>query len=157
MNKIVALACLLVPFAAYSQSSDESAGAQSAPPASTAVATETPAQQPAATAPEISPEEAAKAAAEGKLQYAKEMTNPNDATAAEIAAHNATAAADDRITCKKVKPTGSNRPMKFCTTAKQRREMREASQQAMDAANIDEIGKRNAGRIEAMSIKTGGR
>lgn len=154
MNKIAALLCLLVPFAAHSQSPNESAGAETAPPASAAPPAQTQAQQPPA-APEMSPEEAAKAAAEGKLQYSNELTNPNEATAAEIAAHNATAAPDDRITCKKVRPTGSNRPMKFCTTAKQRREMREATQQAMDVSKIDEIGIRNPGRLETMAPRGG--
>lgn len=161
MNKILALACVLLPVAAYAQSQNETSGAESAPPPATATPTATseaagaseaqPTQQAATTAePELSPEEAAKAAKAGKLEYSKAVTNPNEATAAEIAAHNATAAPEDRITCKKVKPTGSNRPMKFCTTLKQRQAMREAAQQGLEGSGIGDIGRRAPGRLETM-------
>ncbi len=172
MNKILALACVLLPVAALAQTPNEASGSETAPPPSQATPTTTPsdateaapaagaaqaqsAQEAAAAEPEMSPEEAAKAAKEGKLQYSKDVTNPSEATAAEIAAHNATAAPEDRITCKKVRPTGSNRPMKFCSTPKQRQAMREAAQQGMDTSGIDDIGRRGAGKLETMAPRGG--
>lgn len=119
------------PDAAAPAPAADSAGAQTAPTAQK----------------EMTPEEAAKAAKAGTLEYAKEKIDPSKATPAEIAAHNATAEPDDRITCKKVKPTGSNRPLRLCSTAKQRREMREQSQQAMDASKMDEVGMRGPGPL----------
>ncbi len=160
MKKILAVACVLLPVAAYAQSQSEASGNQTAPPSAAAAATTSeaagaeegqPDQQAApAPEPELTPEEAAKAAKEGKLQYSKAVTNPNEATAAEIAAHNATAEPEDRVTCKKVKPTGSNRPMKFCSTPKQRQAMREAAQQGMESSGVQDIGRRNPGKLETM-------
>lgn len=99
-----------------------------------------PSETPPAPHNEMDAEAAAQAAREGKIDYAKEKIDPHFATAAEIAAHNATAAPDDKIVCRREQLTGSHRHVKVCMTVAQRREILEKTQTELDTAGRNQAG-----------------
>jgi hypothetical protein len=92
---------------------------------------------------EMSPSEAAQAAIEGKIDYADEKIDPHKATAAEIAAHNATAAPDDRVICRREQLTGSHRKTKVCMTVGQRRALMEQTQEGLATSGRNGAGNLN--------------
>jgi hypothetical protein len=92
---------------------------------------------------ELSPQEAAQAAIEGKIDYADEKIDPHRATPAEIAAHNATAAPDDRIICRREELTGSHRKTKVCMTVGQRRALMEDTQRGLATSGRNGAGNLN--------------
>jgi cytoskeletal protein RodZ len=94
----------------------------------------------ASEAAEMSPEEAAAAAAAGEIEYAKEKIDPHKATAAEIAAHNATAAPDDQIVCRREVLTGTHRGVKVCMTVGQRRALMQQTQEGLATSGRNGAG-----------------
>jgi cytoskeletal protein RodZ len=117
--------------AAETKGASEAAGDTEATEEGSAKATE---------AAEMSPEEAAAAAVNGEIEYAKERIDPHKATAAEIAAHNATAAPDDRIVCRREQLTGTHRGVKVCMTVGQRRALMEQTQEGLATSGRNAAG-----------------
>lgn len=137
------LASLLLSCVSFADERDD-ASPQNEPsaaaPATSDSSTAAPSDASAAPAGEMSADEAAQAAQEGKIDYAEEKVDPHKATAAEIAAHNATASADDKIVCRMEQLTGSHRRVKVCMTVAQRREMTERTQDELSTAGRDSSG-----------------
>ena len=120
--------------------SDPAADQQPAPTAETTKAAEDTETKANAQEPsEMSTEEASAAA--GNIEQPQvEKINPHDATAAEIAAYNATAAPDDRIICRKEQLTGSHRRVKVCMTVAQKRYLTETTQRELATSGRNASG-----------------
>lgn len=121
-----------------SQPISDQPAAQAAAP--TPEATENTEKAPEAKDPSDMSTEEASAAAGNIEQPQVEKINPHDATAAEIAAYNATAAPDDRIICRKEQLTGSHRRVKVCMTVAQKRYLTETTQRELSTSGRNASG-----------------
>jgi hypothetical protein len=80
------------------------------------------------------------------LQFLLDSAGPRADMAAinqEIAAHNATAAPDDRIICRREQLTGSHRKTKVCMTVGQRRSLMEQTQEGLASSGRNGAGNLN--------------
>lgn len=139
LSLLAALSLSATTFAAEPEEASQTKD-ESATPAAQATESDEPADAAARGPADMTPEEAAAAAAKGEIEYAKEKIDPHFATAAEIAAHNATASPDDKIVCRREQLTGSHRRTKVCMTVAQRREMLEKTQAEMATAGRNSSG-----------------
>lgn len=123
-----------------SQPISDPAAQQAAPaPEATEATGDTETKAQAQDPSEVSTEEASAAA--GNIEQPEvEKINPHDATAAEIAAYNATAAPDDRIICRKEQLTGSHRRVKVCMTVAQKRYLTETTQRELATSGRNASG-----------------
>lgn len=127
------------PEEASQRIADPAAAQEAAPTAEAAEDAEAKANAGAKDPSEMSAEEAAAAA--GNIEAPQvEKIDPHEATAAELAAYNATAAPDDKIICRKEMLTGSHRRVKVCMTVAQKRYLTEQTQRELATSGRNGAG-----------------
>lgn len=139
LSLLAALSLSATTFAAEPEEASQPTSEQAAAPAAATLNTEA-SERTTKEPEEMTEEEAAAAAVDGKIEYAKEKVDPHEATAAELAAYNATAAPDDKIVCRREQLTGSHRRTKVCLTVLQRRTLTEQTQRELATAGRNSSG-----------------